>query len=649
MRTHSPAQSAALALILFTAILASGPAAAREYSPRVVSEQQADAYSMRTFAAFPRWRGLAGDARAWEVYRYLADRRTGLFPLGQPVFEGQDVMDEFRIVRDPVKLINVYGYGFCGILGPTMAGVCEGMGIGPARTVILPGWNHVVAETFYGGDWHYLDLDVRAAFRRPDGSLASLAAAQREPSLWSGPAGPLFFPVDRLAEVRKVYEQTPIQHYYHYDSGGHTMDTLLRQGEMFTRWWQPQGGRWLHAARYHEEPYFRQLFERPPRGPKCKHEGWTIHTHGNGRFVYRPDLTEGSSDFADGAYDASNVRTSPAGLTLQRAGEGTAIFAVRSPYVIVPLVGRMETAADDREASVVELAATGKTTLSLSLDNGLTWQELAPAPAAGGRASWDLTPQVSGTYGYLLRVRLQGEPGQAVVRSLTVTTWVQVAPASLPSLRRGTSRMEYRVGDHYGLPTRVLEIRTNGSDRADFLKYLHAPPADFDPGRTTARARGPFIVRVPAPPGARIAWFSAGGSFNTHQREAADQTRNSIAYAVETPEAFRLIEAASIPADQQHWHYNVDREVKLDRPAKVVYLRYVGDPGVNNLRIYAHCLDDPPRPRSPVTIRHAWTEEGRPKTKTVTLEGPGTYEVTTAAEPVDEFIELSVPSRGGDR
>src|SRR5262249_43383223 len=162
-----------------------------------LSPHVADSYSMKTFAAFSRWRALKGDALAWEVYRYLADPRTGLFSLGMPVLEGRDTFSEFQQVRDPVKMINVYGYGYCGILAPTMAGVCQDMGMGPARSLALPLWHHMVGEVFYDNQWHYLDLDCRAAFRRDNGSLASMAEAQRDAALWQGPNNPVFFPLDR--------------------------------------------------------------------------------------------------------------------------------------------------------------------------------------------------------------------------------------------------------------------------------------------------------------------------------------------------------------------------------------------------------------------------------------------------------------------
>ena len=243
-------------VVLFVTLFVTG-AQAREYSPRVVSPHSADAHSMRAFARHAPWRGLSGDALAWEVYKYLADTRTGVFHMN-PVYEGDDVLTEYTIVRDPVKTINVYGYAFCGALGPVMAGVCQDMGLGRARTLSLPGWNHVAAETFYNGKWHYLDLDVRAVFRRDDGTLASMAESRRDPSLWRG-RGPLFFPNDPLESTRRIYQNTPVHHYHGFNQSGHTMDYVLRQGETFTRWWKPQGGRWHHAAAYNRLPWLRQF------------------------------------------------------------------------------------------------------------------------------------------------------------------------------------------------------------------------------------------------------------------------------------------------------------------------------------------------------------------------------------------------------
>jgi hypothetical protein len=620
------------------AVLAMGASThARVYAPRVVSPHNADAYSLKTFAQFPRWRDLRGDALAWEVYKYLADTRSGLFHMNE-VLEGGDVMNEYRTIRDPVKIINVYGYAYCGILGPTMAGICEGIGLGQGRMLVLPAWNHVAAEALYDGKWHYLDIDVRAVFRRDDGSLASMAEAQSDASLWQG-RGPLFFPNDPLDSTRKIYQETAVNHYHGFNFSGHTMDYVLRQGETFARWWKPQGGRWHHSPEFNREDWLKKLIEQEPRGPKPNHRDFTVHNHGNGQFIYEPNLTERSTDFTDGVYDAKNVRPAADGLTLETPGEGYAVFEVRTPYIIVPLVGDLDTTDDDREASVVQLDASG-VRVSISLDNGLTWKDLE---VERWPATLDLTPQVSGTYGYLLKIALSGRPGEAVVRRLAITTWVQVAPAALPSLRRGENRMEFRTGDHYGLQSRVVEIRSNASRPEEFLKYLVEPPQDYDPARRTSRVHGPIVAKVEAPPGTKIAWFSAGAAFQTHQHDAARNTRNTIAYAVDKPQDFREIYRAEVPTDNDHWNYNADREVRLDAPARTVYVRYVGDPALNSIRIYAHCVDDQPRPASPIQIIHHW-RGASVGGATVVLSAPGPYTVTCAEDPQDEYIQLSVPS-----
>jgi hypothetical protein len=608
----------------------------------VVPAHQADTYSLKTFAQFDRWKDLSGDAKIQRIFEYLTDRRTGVYPMGVPAMEGPEELAELSAVSDPIKLLNVYPIGHCGTLGPMAAALFEGMGVGRARTLVLPGWRHVAAEVFCENRWHYVDLDVRAVFRRPEGSLASLSDAQREPALWDQPNSPRFFPLDNLGQVRRAYETTPVEHRYGWSPGGHTLDFVLRQGETFTRWWTPQGGRWNHHPSYGAAPSARKLLEQAPRGPKCKHESFTIHTHGNGRFVYRPDLSLNTSDFEDGVYDSHNVSAGPSGLTLRQPGRGHAIFEVRTPCVIVPLVGNLDNTADDCEASIVRLEASGAR-LGLSLDNGLSWRDLGPA--SGNTGEVDLTRHVAGTYGYLLKIELQGEPEKAVVRRLEITTWVQVHPASLPALRQGANRIRCVTGDHYGLATRVVAACPSAGKRDEFLRPLSEPPKDYDPARRTSRVRGSLVAKLPAPPGTKIAWFSAGASFATHQGSQARNTRNAIEYAADEPKGFKGIYRAEVPPDQAHWHYNVDREVRLEAPAHTVFVRYTGDPAVNNIRLYGHCVEDRSQAPAALHVRHTWTENGASKSKSVELAGPGEYEINTGAEPLNESIELSVPSQ----
>jgi hypothetical protein len=555
--------------------------------------------------------------------------------MGVGAWEGKDALYEYGFIRDPVKMINVYSVGYCDMLGPTMAGIMSDMGVGPARTVNIPGWGHVVAEVSYDGKWHYVDLDVRACFRRDDGTLASVEESKHEPALWQGPNNPRFFPLDNLASTRSAYEKSNLSYRYGVNSGGHTMDYVLRRGETLTRWWKPQGDHWNHHETY--EKNMRAVLEREPKGPKCKHgDAFTIHTRGEGRFVYKPDLTN-ALDVEDGLYDSANVKATPAGLKTERAGEGYCVFEVRSPYVIAPSVGKYETKEDDKDASVVKIDGENLK-YSISMDNGLTWTEL------GAEKTLDLTKYVSGTYGYLLKIALKPE---SVVRALEFTTWMQAHPAALPSLRKGKNEMRFVTGDHYGLQSRIVEIRTNGSDREDFLKYLVEPPKDFDPNRKLMRLKGTCVAKVSAPPGTKITWFSGGGAFCAQQGDAAPKTANAMAWAVGAPNDFKTFYKADVPVGQAHWFYNADVEVKLEQAAEKLFIQYTGDPGVNNLRIYAHCLDEKKFAPAKVNITHAWSEKGVAKTKTVSVDSQNSkYVIECADDPTDEMIEMSVPSAG---
>ena len=77
---------ARLSMVLVVALVSSASLAeAAEHAPRVLSPRTADAYSMRTFAEFPRWRDLDGDAKARACFSDAAgDEILGLELLSDP-------------------------------------------------------------------------------------------------------------------------------------------------------------------------------------------------------------------------------------------------------------------------------------------------------------------------------------------------------------------------------------------------------------------------------------------------------------------------------------------------------------------------------------------------------------------------------------
>jgi hypothetical protein len=85
--------------------------------------------------------------------------------------------------------------------------------------------------------------------------------------------------------------------------------------------------------------------------------------------------------------------------------------------------------------------------------------------------------------------------------------------------------------------------------------------------------------------------------------------------------------------------------VRLDQPVGTLFVRYTGEPAVNNIRIFAHCVEDRSRPQAPVSVTHVWSENGVRKTRHVQLDSPGEYEIEVKDEPVDESIDLACASR----
>jgi hypothetical protein len=576
------------------------------------------------------------------VWQYLCDPETGLYHMNT-VNDGPDPWGEYSTVRDPIKLLNVYNVGYCGIFGPVLDGIFQGVGFPRGRAFGVSGWNHCTTEVWYDGGWHYLDLDVRGALLRPDGVVASLDEARTDRELWTAPQREIqpFFPKDHnKGRVFEIYRDSRIDYFYRWFQMGHTMDFRLRPGETLTRWWRPQGGRWHHQAAYNTG-FVRRLLEEEPRGYKSNHPDFSVWTQGNGLWQYAPVLTDASSDFERGVHHATNLAPGPAGLHLVSSGPGEAVFEVLTPWIIVPEVNDLDDVRDDLGASLVGLDANLPVSIFVSLDHGVSWQSVATVQP--GPAAVDLTRWVQGTYGFLLRLQVDGNANELALRELSMETWVQVAPISLPRLARGRNRCRYELGDRYGRLTQPMFVLPNVADPDELRKYVWRMPEDYDLNRKTARIRGDVVLRVDAPPDTRIAWLTAGACFNTYQNQAARNTDNRIACAIDEPVNFQEIYRAEVPTWVNHWRYQWDQDVVLDQPARAVFLRYTGDPGVNVLRATVHLL--PQRaPETGIEITHAYRLRKRDVETVVRMAEPGEYTIDIDGDPENVFLRLAVPS-----
>jgi len=612
---------------------------------RVTSEHTADTTDLKRFRQFSAWKDKTGNELALAIWKYLCGYETGLYHFNE-ILEGEDTFDEYATVRDPLKILNVYNMAYCGIFGPVLDGIFQGVGFEQGRSFGVEAWNHCATELWYGNGWHYYDLDVRGVLLDADGTVASLDEAMRNRDLWVNPQVKIepFFPNDNDKDkVFKIYRDSRIYYYYRWFEGSHAMDFYLRQGETFTRWWTPQGGRWHHLPRYNKTKWIKDLIQTEPVGMKPNHRDFTCWNHGNGLFHYAPNLSNKSTDFEDGVYTVKNLAPGKDGLNIIRDGRAEVTFEVFTPYIIVAKINDLNDMSDDTEASVVTLTTGLPIEFFVSLDHGLSWEPAGHAKS-GELTTIDLTKKIKGTYGYLLKFSMSGAKGELAVKSLAVDTWVQVAPISLPRLKKGTNHLKYETGDSYGLATAPMLVQPNTAEPRDLKKYLVDMPKDYDPKRDTSRIRGDAVLRLAAPVGKKIAWLSIGAGFRTYQGEQAKKTDNRIAYAVGEPEDFKEIYKSSVPTWVNHWRYNRDTDILLDKPAEVVYVKYTGNPGLNTVRACLHLVENQPA-QTRIRVVHGYIIDEVLHRKAIDLRQPADYKVTCDGEPENVFIEVSVPSK----
>lgn len=634
-------------LLLFLPVLLMAVCACAQvaYCPRVTSEHNADTTDLGRFRQYHKWKDKTGGDLAVAIWQYLSDYETGLYHFNE-VHDGPDPFGEFSTMREPLKMLNVYNMGYCGIFGPTTAGIMHGVGFDTVRSFGVNAWSHCATELYYGEGWHYFDVDVRGALMKADGTIASLDEATKNKQLWVEsldrikPNFPHHNTPEKAARVADIYANTTLDFYYRWFQGSHTADWFLRPGETFTRWWQPQGGRWNHLPMYNRIDWVRKLLETKPRGMKPNHRHFTKWNHGNGLFQYAPDLTSDSRDVAAGAYCIDGLQPGKEGLELT-GEEGTVVFEVFTPFLIVAKINDLDDFDDDAEASVVSLDAAVPVTVEVSTDNGLTWKTVTTLEP--GKQTLDLTRQVKQTWGYLLRLRAEGEAGQTAIRSLGIDTWVQVAPISLPRLKKGSNKLCYDADDRYGKSTQPMLVLPNVADPADLEKYVVSMPETYDPQKFTRRIVGEVIIKLQAPKGQKIDWLSAGGTFSTERRDLAKNTKCTIGYATGDPKDFQQVWESDVPDWTDHWRFNYDTDIRLDSPAETVYLRYVGDPAVNVIRTCLHLT--PAVEHDPaMVITHGYRMDGELAETTVELEGPGEYTVDCADEVENVFIRMAKPS-----
>ncbi|MCA9146600.1 MAG: transglutaminase domain-containing protein [Planctomycetales bacterium] len=160
----------------------------RAVVPRLVRRGEPDITSAAAIVESITNAEMTDEQRAVAIWKFLVDWRYHDYPA-----------EERGEVHDPVKLINVYGYGFCDDSAAAFCALANQAGM-KSRSYGLSG--HVVAEAYFDDAWHMFDPDHEVVYRTDDGTIASVAQLEQHPEwITRIPTDPLGVASKRMAEL----------------------------------------------------------------------------------------------------------------------------------------------------------------------------------------------------------------------------------------------------------------------------------------------------------------------------------------------------------------------------------------------------------------------------------------------------------------
>lgn len=370
-------------------------------NPRLIANGKRDWFSTADILAGIITPAMTGREKALAIWRFLVVNRYH----DAPAHTGIEM-------HDPVRFLNVYGYGFCDDSATNFMELAKQAGL-QSRVWGLSG--HVVHEAFFEGGWHVLDPDGQIYYLEDDGrTIAGIKTLEQRPDLFHKYPSPYYKDSARVAAIYTSAENNRAYDGSRKNSEAvHTMAFSLRPGESLTR----HHGNWGVYFASRDAP-------RPPKATGKEH-------YGNGRIVFEPVFANGV--FSQGTTSINNVRAEREGdgwVLTSGEREGTLVYRFAGPYPYLD--------------GAVRIAGRGQISLLFS-ETGDTW---AGVWNSQPDASVDTTVPLGAyfrrnegrpMYAYHLKLTINGR-----VRALRFQSDIQVAPASLPALEPGDNTLQYR-------------------------------------------------------------------------------------------------------------------------------------------------------------------------------------------------------------
>ena len=180
---------------------------------------------------------MSAEEKSLAIWKFLVDWRFHHYPAEQG--------DE---VHDPVRFINVYGYGFCDDSARNAAALAQLAGL---RSRIWGLSGHVVAETFYDGGWHMFDPDHEVYYRTPAGHIASVEELAQSPQIITKTARDPIGSDSRA--IARLYTSTKDNSVREKDiPTTHKMRTVLQPGDELV--FDFQNREKIHRTTFNDQP-----------------------------------------------------------------------------------------------------------------------------------------------------------------------------------------------------------------------------------------------------------------------------------------------------------------------------------------------------------------------------------------------------------
>lgn len=375
-------------------------------NPRLTANGRGNWYSVDTILDQILRPRMTQREKALAIWRFLVRNRYHDEP-GHPTIE----------LHDPTRFLNCYGYGHCNDAAVNFAVLAQQAGL-RARVWGLSG--HVVPEAFFDRRWHMLDPDAEIYYLADDGkTISSVRTLEQRPDIIRrGGQAAYLGAVETVVEMYQTTNRI-IPWYLEISEAKHTMAYRLRPGEELMR----SSSNW--------GLYFSSLYLDEPSH------------YGNGRWTFAPIFAR--ELFREGATSVRGLRTANRqGKSIlvpkrnDRSGELVYEFASPYPYL----------------AGSVTLRGVGAVELSFSA-SGTNWRTLwtssktfnATHPLDGCLRTGCRAP----LYRFFLKVKAAP---RAAIAQLRFVADVQVAPLSLPALKKGPNKIHYEDDS----PARSAEV-----------------------------------------------------------------------------------------------------------------------------------------------------------------------------------------------